>query len=351
MRRFITTLLCIATLAVGLRAANPEEEIKVAGIAFYNLENLFDTINANGKYDLEFSPKGSRKWDSEKYHAKINKLAFTIAQFRSSRTPLGAAIVGIAEVENESVVADLVNTEPLAAYGLKYVHHDSPDLRGIDVALLYNPELFEVTNVTNTPLIIRDEPKFRTRDQMCVTGLLMGKPVAVIVNHWPSRLGGREASSPRREAAAALSRHIADSLWKVNPDMGIIVMGDLNDDPHDKSCAMALGATRKLDKVRPHGFFNPFWDILASGKGTLAYKGDWNLFDQIIISGNLARGGKNGFNFMRAVVHDFDYLKNQDGPYKGQPHRTYASGKWLDGYSDHFPTEVFLTLDVEETKD
>lgn len=344
MRHLLIFLLTMLAAVLPAVAADPSGEGEVVGIAFYNLENLFDTINANGKYDLEFSPQGSRKWDTEKYNAKINKLAFTIAQFKSSRTPHGPAVVGIAEVENESVVADLVAAPALAPLGLKYVHHDSPDLRGIDVALLYDPEQFTVTNVTNTPLIFPDEPRFRTRDQMCVTGLLCGRPVAVIVNHWPSRLGGREASSPRREAAAALSRHIADSLWKVNPDMGIIVMGDLNDDPHDKSCSMALGATRKLDKVRPHGFFNPFWDILASGKGTLAYKGDWNLFDQIIISGNLARGGADGFNFMRAVVHDFDYLKNQDGPYKGQPHRTYASGKWLDGYSDHFPTEVFLTL-------
>lgn len=320
------------------------------GIAFYNLENLFDTINANGKYDLEFSPQGTRQWNTEKYNAKINKMAYTIAQMVTDDTPHGPAVIGISEVENESVVRDLVNAAPLAARGLKYVHHDSPDNRGIDVALLYDPGMFEVISVSNTRLT---EVKFPTRDQMAVTGVLGGSDtMTVIVNHWPSRLGGQDKSEPNRIAAGKLSRHIADSLWNVNPNQHIIVMGDLNDDPNNRSVSMipGLGAGSNMKKVKNHGFYNPWLEIWEPDyRGTLSYKGQWNLFDQIIVSGTLIDNkkghGTGNFVFSEAVINDFPFLKNEPGtPYEGTPHRTYAGGKWLDGYSDHFPTEIFVKL-------
>ena len=204
---------------------------RVYGVAFYNLENLFDTINNNGRYDLEFSPKGGKKWDGHKYKNKLKNLATVISDLKTETTPLGPAIVGVSEVENKSVLDDLVATEPLRKLGMKVVHHDSPDLRGVDVGLLYNPRLFQVINVTNHRLNIEGQPNFKTRDQMCVVGLLEGSRVAVIVNHWPSRRGGAK-SSYLREAAADLTKSIADSLHKIDPNMGVIVMGDLNDDPH-----------------------------------------------------------------------------------------------------------------------
>ena len=321
----------------------------VYGIAFYNLENLFDTINANGTYDLEFSPKGNRQWDSEKYWAKINNMAYTISQMVTPETPNGPAIIGISEIENESVVKDLVKAQPLAARGLKYVHHDSPDNRGIDVGLLYDPTMFEVIGVTNTRL---SEVPFNTRDQMAVTGVLGGlDTLTVIVNHWPSRLGGQDKSEPHRIAAGKLSRHIADSLWKVNPNQHVIVMGDLNDDPNNRSVSMipGLGAGQKAKSTATHGFFNPWWDIWEPDyRGTLSYKGQWNLFDQIIVSGTLIDNkkgkGTGRLVYYDAQINDFPFLKNGDGPYKGTPHRTYAGGKWLNGYSDHFPTEIFLKV-------
>ena len=325
-----------------------DDENSVFGIAFYNLENLFDTINANGKYDLEFSPKGSREWNSEKYWAKVNKLAYTISQMVTAETPSGPAIVGIAEVENESVVKDLVNAEPLAPRKLKYVHHDSPDSRGIDVALLYDPRLFEVLEVTNTPLT---EVQFTTRDQMAVTGILGGMDtITVMVNHWPSRLGGQEKSEPNRIAAGKLAKHLADSIWQVSPNRHIIVMGDLNDDPNNRSVSMipGLGATNKEKNVKNNGFFNPWWDIWEPDyRGTLSYKGQWNLFDQILVSGTLIDNkkgqGTGKLIYSGAQINDFPFLKNPKGdPYEGTPHRTYGGGKWLDGYSDHFPTEIFL---------
>ncbi len=337
----LTLGLICAIFAAGAQTTGKRQGMMM-GIAFYNLENLFDTINNNGKYDLEFSPNGSRQWDGRKYWSKINKLATVISKFTTKNTPFGPAIIGISEIENESVVADLVKAEPLKKWKLEYVHHDSPDHRGVDVGLLYNPKFFKVESVSNTTLTIPDNPNFRTRDQMCVVGKLMGQPLAVIVNHYPSRLGGQEQSSYLREAAAALSKHIADSLWKINPDMGVVIMGDMNDDPQDKSMAKVLGAARDREGVDPHGFFNPFWNILDKGIGTLAYKGRWNLFDQIVISGNIANGPTDKFHFIRALVHNFDFLRDTEGARKGYPLRTYSAGVWLDGYSDHFPTEILL---------
>lgn len=323
---------------------------KVYGIAFYNLENLFDTINANGKYDLEFSPQGNREWNSEKYWAKINNLAYAISRMTTEETPSGPALIGIAEVENESVVKDLVNAEALTGRCLNYIHHDSPDSRGIDVSLLYDPEMFEVLNVTNTTL---SEVPFATRDQMAVTGVLgQCDTLTVIVCHWPSRLGGQDKSEPNRIAAGKLARHLADSLWSVNPNQHVIVMGDLNDDPNNRSVSMGpgLGASRKASSVGNHGFFNPWWEIWEPDfRGTLAYRGQWNLFDQIIVSGTLLdnkKGPATGkLRYKGAEINDFPFLKNPEGSkYAGTPHRTYASGQWLNGYSDHFPTEIFLEI-------
>ena len=340
-------LLCSVALYAQKNGSAPQ--YRVYGVAFYNLENLFDTINANGSYDLEFSPKGARQWDSRKYWSKINRLAYSISQMTTTTTPMGPAILGVSEIENRGVLEDLVKADPIRKWALQVVHHDSPDRRGVDVGLLYNPRFFKVLNVTNHTLKIEGNEHFRTRDQMCVTGLLGDSKISVIVNHWPSRLGGEEQSSYLREAAAALSKHIADSLWSVDPNQAVVIMGDLNDDPQNKSCAKVLGAAKKPAGVKPHGFYNPWWSILDKGIGTLAYKGQWNLFDQIIISGNLLKDNAKdgGLRYLKAQVHNHDFLHDTDGTRQGYPLRTFSGGVWLDGYSDHFPTEIFL---VQEAK-
>jgi hypothetical protein len=320
---------------------NSNRRLQVAGIAFYNLENLFDTIpnNPEGR-DEEFTPNGSRQWNGDKYWKKINNLARAISSFTSKTTPNGPAIIGVSEIENRSVLEDLVANEQIRAWDLQIVHHDSPDARGVDVGLLYNPKYFKLENVTNHRLT---EVSFRTRDQMCVVGRLMGQRIAVIVNHWPSRLGGQEQSSPNREAAARLCRAISDSLWQVDPNIGVIIMGDLNDDPQNKSCKDVLGAKKnKKDVTDPHGFYNAFWEKLDQGIGTLAYKSAWNLFDQIIVSGNIANGEDSRWSFWRAEVLNREFLKDTEGTRQGYPLRTYSSGIFLNGYSDHFPTEIFL---------
>lgn len=325
------------------------KQYRVYGVAFYNLENLFDTINTNGTYDLEFSPGGARQWNTHKYQSKIHNLAEAISQMTSKTTPKGPAIIGVSEIENKGVLDDLVKDPQIRQWGLEVVHHDSPDRRGVDVGLLYNPRFFKFESVENFTLRIEGYESFRTRDQMCVTGLLGNQRVSVIVNHWPSRLGGQEQSSYLREAAAALSKHIADSVWGVDPTRGVIIMGDLNDDPDDKSVVKVLNAKKKPEEVDPHGFYNPWWSTLRDkGVGTLAYKGAWNLFDQIIISGNLLEenASRSGLRFFKHLVHNHEFLIDPNGARQGYPLRTFASGSWLDGYSDHFPTEIFLKQEV-----
>lgn len=344
MNKFLSialVALMLATLGVpSASAQSAGRRVQVAGIAFYNWENLFDTIpnNPEGR-DEEFTPKGQRQWDGRKYWEKVGNLAYAISQFATKTTPIGPAIVGVSEIENRSVMEDVVNQPALKKWNLQVVHHDSPDARGVDVGLLYNPRYFKLEGVTNHRLAA---VPFRTRDQMCVVGSLLGQRIAVIVNHWPSRLGGQERSEPNRIAAAELCKSIADSLWRIDPEMGVIIMGDLNDDPQDKSCAKILGAAKDPEGVDAHGFYNPWWRKLDSGVGTLAYKSAWNLFDQIILSGNLVNGADSQWKFYEAKVLNFDFLKDKEGNRQGYPKRTYSAGSYLGGFSDHFPTEVFL---------
>lgn len=351
MRKLALSLLgALLTLAASLQAdaqatVQSPRQGRTFGVAFYNLENLFDTINNNGKYDLEFSPQGKNKWDSHKYWTKINNLSYAISRFKTKRTPEGPAIIGVSEIENRTVLEDLVKAKDIADRNLQIVHHDSPDRRGVDVGLLYDPKQFRPINVTNHTLYLPQLPDFRTRDQMCVFGLLGGQRVGVIVNHWPSRRGGDKQSSWLREAAAELSKHIADSLTNLYPDCGIIIMGDLNDDPNNKSCAEVLGARKKMDQVKPGGFFNPFWQKLDDGIGSYVYRGGWDLFDQIIVGYNLLPEGKSKLVFDGAlVINNLPFLLQSDGQYKGYPLRTFSGGAWKGGYSDHLPTEIFLTL-------
>ena len=346
MKRTLLFVVVFLTVTLFATAAKPAgKKMQAAGIAFYNLENLFDTIPNNPENrDLEFTPDGKNQWDGRKYWSKIHNMAQAISHFTTRTTPNGPAIIGVSEIENRSVLEDLVADPQISKWNLQIVHHDSPDARGVDVGLLYNPKYFKVENVTNHRLTA---VSFRTRDQMCVVGSLMGQRIAVIVNHWPSRLGGQEQSSPNREAAADLCKSIADSLWRIDPNIGVIIMGDLNDDPQDKSCAKVLAAKRDIKDADEHGFYNPWWEMLDKGIGTLAYKIQWNLFDQIIVSGNIANGADTKWHYYKAMVHNFDFLKDTQGSRQGYPLRTFSAGSFLNGYSDHFPTEILLVRAVE----
>lgn len=315
----------------------------VSCVAFYNLENLFDTINDPIINDEEYLPNGPNKWNTLRYTNKLRNMAYAISQIGTDIVPAGAMILGVSEIENRGVLEDLVKEPALHTRNYKIVHYDSPDRRGVDVGLLYNPDYFNVTDSASYRLVIPENPELRTRDQLLVSGLLQGERVHVIVNHWPSRYGGELYSRPNRNAAARLTRQICDSLYRLDPKAKIIIMGDLNDDPSNESCAIVLGAKKERKDVEPQGYYNTLWKTLDRGIGSLGYNDSWNLFDQIIISGNLANADrKQGWRFWKAEVFNRDFLIVQEGLNKGYPKRTHTSGVWTNGYSDHFPTLIYL---------
>ena len=339
-----------------LQDQQQERRYQMYGVMFYNLENLFDTINNNGVYDKEFSPEGARQWNGTKYWQKQHNMAYTIGQMEVNGSPaVGPVIIGVSEIENITVLQDLVRQPEIKDRRYQIVHHDSPDRRGVDVGLLYNPRFFKVLNVTNQRInkYLPDYPEFRSRDQLCVTGMLAGEKVSVIVNHWPSRLGGEEQSSYLREAAGRMARETMDSLLRDDPNQGIIFMGDLNDDPQNKSCSEAVGAKKEIKDclAEPGSCFNPWWNILNRGIGTLGYKGNWNLFDQIIFTDyflkNYESKDKPSLTFSRAEVLNRKFLRSSEGDRQGYPLRTYSGGVFLNGYSDHFPTMIYLVKEVK----
>jgi len=330
-----------------LWAANEKKiNVKIACVAFYNQENLFDTIDNENVNDYEFTPDGPNRWNSMKYKSKIEKMSYAISQIGLDVTPDGAAIVGVSEIENRLVLEDLVNQPALKKRSYEIVHYDGPDRRGVDVALLYNPKYFIVTNSKSCRLHTADTT-FRTRDQLMVSGYLFGEKIHVIVNHWPSRSGGEMRSRPKRNAAAALTRSIVDSLYQVDKNAKIIIMGDLNDDPFNESVAKILGAKKNASDVKETDLYNPFWKILDRGIGSLAYNDQWNLFDQIIISAPLLNAPPSELKFWKAEVFNRDFLIQQEGRYKGNPWRSFAGGVWLNGFSDHFPTMIYLIKEAD----
>jgi hypothetical protein len=321
-----------------------EARYEVACIGFYNLENLFDTLNDPNINDEEFTPEGPRNWTKEVYLDKQKNMARVISELGTEMTPDGVAILGVAEIENRSVLEELVKQPALAARHYQIVHYDSPDERGVDVGLLYQPKYFTVKGSKSIPLIIYGEDKQRnfTRDILYVSGLLNGEPLHVLVNHWPSRRGGEAATQPFRNAAALICKNVKDSLLQIDPHAKVIVMGDLNDDPVSPSVKKVLDAKGKKKDVKPGGFFNPMYDFFKQGYGTMAYQDAWSLFDQIILSAGLADEQQPGYRFYKAAVHNRPYLIQHTGQFKGYPFRTFDFDNYIAGYSDHFAVYVYL---------
>ncbi len=320
--------------------------VQISCVAFYNQENLFDTIDNVNVNDEEYTPNGPMKWNTQKYTAKIQHMSYAISQIGLDYSPVGVALIGVSEIENEGVLKDLIKQPDLIKRNYQYVHYDSPDRRGVDVALIYNPKYFVVSN-SKSYRLHTDDPNFLTRDQLMVSGYLNGEKIHVIVNHWPSRYGGETVSAPKRNAAAALTKSIADSLFRTDPKAKIIIMGDLNDDPSNESCAKVLGAKKNLEDVKPGELYNTLWKTLDNGVGSLAYNDQWNLFDQIIISDGLAHADRGTLKFWKAEVFNKPFLTQQEGRYKGTPLRTHSGGAWLNGYSDHYPTLIYLIKELK----
>ncbi|GAB4323721.1 MAG: endonuclease [Bacteroidales bacterium] len=329
--------------------AAAKKELEVAGIGFYNLENLFDTIyDSTLRLNEEFTPGSDKHWTSERYHEKLSHMADAIGRIGRAHVPGGLALLGVSEIENRGVLDDLVKEPAIAYRNYQIIHYDSPDRRGVDVALLYRPDLFKPVHSASHTLRLPDDTAFRTRDQLVVSGLLQGEMIHVIVNHWPSRRGGEKRSRPKRNAAGALCRHIVDSLLQIDPNAKILVMGDLNDDPINPSVKTFLRAKGKISDLEPGDLYNPMWELYREGVGSLAYRDMWNLFDQIIISQPLLNAPPETFRFYKAFVFNKSFLKQKEGAFAGYPNRTFVGNRYLGGYSDHFPVYVLL---VREAKD
>lgn len=317
---------------------------KIRTIAFYNVENLFDTENDSLTFDDDRTPEGKDRWTAERYQKKVTRISKVLSEIGNEVTGTSPDIIGLCEVENKKVVEDLVNHVNLRAKNYAVVHFDSPDERGIDVALIYKKSAFIANTFKSHRLLLSNAEGYRdfTRDQLVVSGFLDDEEFYFIVNHWPSRSGGAARSKPNRIAAATLNRRIIDSIQKQNIDAKIISMGDFNDDSIDESFKKILRTKGKIKDLDSLSLFNPMEKIYRKGVGSLAYRDKWNLFDQFYFTSNLINTTTGNYHFWKAVVFHPPYLLDAKGKYKGYPLRTYAGGSYIGGYSDHFPVYMYL---------
>ncbi|MEC3906516.1 endonuclease [Tamlana sp. 2201CG12-4] len=299
-------------------------------VAFYNVENLFDLKDSKHTHDNDFLPGSVKNWTQKRYDNKLRKLGFTISNIGRRETGKHPALVGLAEVENKRVLDDLLDSKHLDDLHYNYVHYDSLDERGIDVALLYNERAFEVLHSETFSIYLTDDDGSTdyTRDILLVSGLLDGEHVHVIVNHWSSRREGAKETEHKRMSSSNKVSEIIEGLRQDNDDAKIIVIGDFNDDPHSQSIQQLVEA---------RSLFNPFETLRAYNRGTVKHRRQWFLFDQIIVSTNFFKSSKDQFEFFKANIFDEDFLKLFKGPFKGAPFRTYVGKKYKGGYSDHFP--------------
>lgn len=334
-------------------------------VAFYNFENCFDTINDPVTNDDEWTPTGAQRWTSKKYHHKLENLARVLSEIGLAENSDSPTFIGGSEIENRGVLEDLIKEPKLINKDYGIIHFDSPDKRGIDVALLYQKKQFQPTSFSNIPLYVyKNDTKSKeatkieseektddvlqvsnqnhriyTRDQLLVTGFLDGEEINIIVNHWPSRSGGEKKTSPFREAAGALNRKIIDSLQRINPNAKVITLGDLNDGPYNRSVKIALGAKAKKADVQPLGIYNPFEEMAKKGMGTIAFRDAWDIFDQIMVSESLLATSKTSFSYWKAGIYNKTFLIQTSGQYKGYPLRHSPTEI---GFSDHFPVYIYL---------
>ena len=317
-------------------------------VVFYNFENLFDTIDDPGVNDTEFTPEGPKKWNAYKYAKKIGNLERVLFDIASADGDF-PIVIGVSEVENRSVMEDVIATPKLSKGNYRIVHYDSPDLRGIDVGFYYRPDVFKLEGSAAIPFRMPDMPDFRTRDFVTMWGTIEDEPFFFLVSHWPSRLGGQAASASKRMAAAEQVRAIVDSVQRADPATKVVVMGDLNDDATDDSIVEGLNAKGKIKEVGKGDMFNPFIGLLKAGYGTLAYRDEWNLFDNIIVSENLATGSTGSLKIQPAGNSKFyggifrrPYMIQKEGQYKGYPLRTFVGNDFQGGFSDHFPVYIYI---------
>lgn len=344
----LLALICISNVW----SQQEKKRFKIHTVAFYNLENLFDTINDPLKYD-EASPMMELKANrSEVYKKKIKNMARVVASIGSDKSNNSPAIIGVCEIENRAVLEDLVNDPLLLGKDYGIIHFDGPDRRSIDVALLYQKALFRPIDSSSHELKIYDDvsrKRVYTRDQLLVSGQLEGDLIHLLVNHWPSRSGGEARSRSKRVGAAKLNKHLIDSLQSIDPYAKIFTMGDLNDDPTNASVKKVLKAQKDKSRVPLKGIYNPFEKMFTEkGYGTTAYRDAWSLFDQIMVTKPLLDDDYSSFRFWKAGIYNKAYLTNKRGRWVGYPFRSFADGGFTDGFSDHFPVYVYLIKEVKD---
>ncbi|GEL10257.1 Endonuclease/Exonuclease/phosphatase family protein [Flavobacterium glycines] len=359
-------LIVVALLLLGQMIFSQPKNYRIHTVAFYNFENLFDTIDNPETHDEEWTPRGIQHWTSKKYHQKLQNLARVLSEIGKPENSNSPTFIAGSEIENRNVLEDLIQQPNMAARDYGIIHFDSPDKRGIDVALLYQKKFFLPTSFTNIPLNIykKENQEFAstseetdndivgnsyqnrifTRDQLLVTGFLDGEEIHIIVNHWPSRSGGEKKSSPYREAAGILNRKIIDSLQKINPNAKVITLGDLNDSPFNNSIKKALGTKAQKQDVPEFGIYNPFEEMAKKGLGTIAFGDAWDIFDQIMLTQSLVKNDFSTYQYWKAGIFNRSYLIQNSGRYKGYPKRHSATEV---GFSDHFPVYIYL---IKEAK-
>lgn len=365
----IKSLIVVLFVLSSIFGANGQEKkYMMHTVAFYNFENLFDTIN-NPNNDEEWLPKGLQRWTSDKYKQKLENLSKVLVQIGTNDKQKEApTLIGGSEIENRNVLEDLVKQPNLLKDDYGIVHFDSPDKRGIDVALLYKKKYFKPTSFVNIPLIIyrgnnnekeketeedkvdkdkievTNDNRVYTRDILLVTGFLEGEEINILVNHWPSRSGGEKKSSPFREAAGRLAKKVMDSVYKVNPNAKIILMGDLNDGSYNKSVKVGIGAKLKKSEVQQFGVYNPFEQMFKDGNATLFYRDSGDIFDQIMVSETLIKPDFSTFQYWKAGIYNKPFMITKFGRYAGYPLRHSENEI---GYSDHFPVYIYLVKEVK----
>lgn len=308
-------------------------------VAFYNLENLFDIYNDASKFDDDFLPYSEKRWTKKRYEKKVLKLGEVISKIGYDETKSHPTIVGLAEVENKNVIRDLIESEQLARFDYDFVHYNSQDERGIDVALLYDKSKFEVKNSKTYSIYLEDDigDQDYTRDILLVSGILHSEMIHCIVNHWPSRREGEKESEHKRLKAAQKVLQIIEEVRGKHDNAKILVMGDFNDNPGNDSMKFL---------VQQGQLHNPMETLLSYSRGTLNHNFQWNLFDQILFTTNFFETENNTLKFDEANIFDEKFLTQYKGKYKGQPFRTFVGRKYKGGYSDHFP--VYLQFKANE---
>ncbi|TNJ45363.1 endonuclease/exonuclease/phosphatase family protein [Tamlana fucoidanivorans] len=342
---FALIFFCISAV---LKAQNHSYSIHT--IAFYNLENLFDTINDPRKFD-EYSPIMEVESNRSKiYQKKTSNMAKVISDIGFELTKNSPSIIGVCEIENKDVLIDLISNDFLKDKNYGIIHFDSPDARGIDVALLYKKHIFTPTHSSHHTLKLYDDEQepIYTRDQLLVSGQLDGDKIHLLVNHWPSRRGGETKSQPRRISAAKLTRHLTDSLQSIDPYAKVIIMGDFNDNPNNKSIKNILNAKKNRNNLKIRHLYNPFYKLYTIGLGTTAYRDAWSLFDQIMISKPLLEKDFSSFQYFKSGIYNKNYLIDNQGRYKGYPLRSFSDNGFNNGYSDHFPVYIHLIKKVSD---